>query len=422
MMLRGLGFFVLILASAQAQPPEQRPSHRPIDSSLGQSQNPEGDLARRLAGTRAQRDRLEDLLRDKEIQKLAQRLLKDPSFLNSLKAQIPTEELGSLRERLQRGEGLGELAQDPNLQRLLREGLNNPSMEDKQRELLQKWVEKNPPSGLGPTPEPVEIRPPGSIGEPKTRPMVPGVPPTLPTPSGKTSDAAESLPAWMRERVRNWAKDLGKTASADPAAWRDFLKRLAENRQGGEKMITGTLQQASGLSKMLPRVGNIVPKGVVPTALPRFSVAVPRAVPSAEGLASGMQVLLILLVGAVLLLLIWRTGLWTRASSESEAKPWRLGPWPVAIHAIRTREQLVRAFEYLSLLLLGRDARTRHHRELAAQLATQPDAKPEERQRVAQELAELYAAARYAPPGERLEEGQLEQARRDLRRLAGDAA
>ena len=103
-------------------------------------------------------------------------------------------------------------------------------------------------------------------------------------------------------------------------------------------------------------------------------------------------------------------------------KRWRLGPWPVSPGAVRTREQLVRAFEYLSLLLLGPAARTRHHHDLARQIGDQPDMDPDRRKEAAQALAGLYEQARYAPPQDDLSEEQLDRARRELRRLAGGAA
>ena len=73
-------------------------------------------------------------------------------------------------------------------------------------------------------------------------------------------------------------------------------------------------------------------------------------------------------------------------------------------------------------MLLGRDARTRHHRDLAQRLGQLPDLNPEDRALAARTLAELYALARYAPDERSLSESELETARRDLRRLAGEAA
>ena len=97
---------------------------------------------------------------------------------------------------------------------------------------------------------------------------------------------------------------------------------------------------------------------------------------------------------------------------------WRLGPWPVRPEAVHTRDELVRAFEYLALLLLGPAARSRNHREIAAGLGRgrrDPRAPPTA-------LAGLYEQARYAPPDEALPDADLAAARADLSLLAGVAA
>jgi len=97
---------------------------------------------------------------------------------------------------------------------------------------------------------------------------------------------------------------------------------------------------------------------------------------------------------------------------------WRLGPWPVRPEAVRTRDELVRAFEYLALLLLGPAARTRNHEEIAAGLGEQDVS----RRAAAERLAGLYEQARYAPPDEVLPDTDLAAARADLSLLAGVAA
>ena len=74
--------------------------------------------------------------------------------------------------------------------------------------------------------------------------------------------------------------------------------------------------------------------------------------------------------------------------------------------------QLIQAFEYLSLLRLGRAARSWNHRVIAARLGGSGDG-----HRAADELASLYEQARYAP--EPLTDAALAAARRDLCFLAG---
>jgi hypothetical protein len=117
--------------------------------------------------------------------------------------------------------------------------------------------------------------------------------------------------------------------------------------------------------------------------------------------------------GAVLSVLLWQR---TRAARAAEAA-WKLGPWPVNPATVSTREDLVRAFEYLSLLLLGRVALTWNHLEIAARLGGARASA--ERLRAAAQLAALYEQARYAPPHEALPGSELAAARRDLCLLAG---
>jgi hypothetical protein len=91
-----------------------------------------------------------------------------------------------------------------------------------------------------------------------------------------------------------------------------------------------------------------------------------------------------------------------------------LGPWPCPPNQVATRAQLIAAFEYLALLILGTQARTANHRNIAAKLGETP-----ERRRAADELARLYEKARYAPAAGELQPPVVAAARRDLCLLAG---
>jgi len=92
-----------------------------------------------------------------------------------------------------------------------------------------------------------------------------------------------------------------------------------------------------------------------------------------------------------------------------------LGPWPVDPRTINDRAALVKAFEYLSVLLCGGGARTWNHLTIAEEFRRQmPQAEA-----IAEPLAWLYAAARYTPANEPLPPGSLELARVYLCDLAG---
>ena len=140
--------------------------------------------------------------------------------------------------------------------------------------------------------------------------------------------------------------------------------------------------------------------------------------PEAPGLLVGFSVLLFL--G----LLAWKLPSWMRDDTKAEAKLRgnNLGPWPVAPNAVHTRGELIRAFEYLSLLILGPSARAGNHNDLAHRLG----ADVVDRQEAARCLARLYEQSRYAPeqsePETLLPEQDQAEARHALCLLAGGTA
>jgi hypothetical protein len=128
-----------------------------------------------------------------------------------------------------------------------------------------------------------------------------------------------------------------------------------------------------------------------------------------------LWVILAIAIGVAL----WRVLAWRGDQVQrrrQEAAAWVLGPWPVAPGAVRTRAELIQAFEYLSLLLLGRRALSWNHRQIADGLGAAPAA---EYRRAADHLAGLYEQVRYAPEDGPLTETELASARRDLYLLAG---
>ena len=80
---------------------------------------------------------------------------------------------------------------------------------------------------------------------------------------------------------------------------------------------------------------------------------------------------------------------WGRvAAAEGKA----LGPWPFDPTRVATPGELVQAFDYLSLLRCGMDARAWNHRAVEAHLGAVAVAPPATVHR----LADLYERARYA--------------------------
>ena len=95
----------------------------------------------------------------------------------------------------------------------------------------------------------------------------------------------------------------------------------------------------------------------------------------------------------MLAVVFWRLRGGRFTASGEARRP--LGPWPVDPAGVKSRADLIRAFEYLSLLRCGEPARTWHHRAIAACLGGTAS----DRRAAAAQLAELYEQARYAPAG-----------------------
>jgi hypothetical protein len=130
-----------------------------------------------------------------------------------------------------------------------------------------------------------------------------------------------------------------------------------------------------------------------------------------------------IVLGLIVMLVLWRfLGMRRSGPAQAQAVVWQLGPWPVNPATVATREDLIRAFEYLSLLLLGPSARACNHLEIAAKLGEQESDALGQRRFAANHLASVYEQARYAPALEELPDDQLSDARRDLCLLAGVAA
>jgi len=138
---------------------------------------------------------------------------------------------------------------------------------------------------------------------------------------------------------------------------------------------------------------------------------------SSGGGAAGTWLPVILFVAILVVALIaWR--FWPGGESKERSVAsavQRLGAWPVDPRTIANREDLVRAFEYLSVLLCGSAAKVWNHHTIAAALR----AKLPESEAYADELAHLYELAKYTSVGEPLPATALADARRCLCQLAG---
>jgi hypothetical protein len=331
------------------------------------------------------------------------------------------------------------------------------------RELLGRWLEKNrreqstPPEGDG--------QPAGSASKEmvealerllKDAPKGGGVmPPSSmrPPPIGASGSAPQvnpqrelnpsqsvqpppaiSAPSIRQEKLR---EELGK-----------FVEKMRDSslgesptlRQIGRELNCPILRQdageGDGILDKLPRLREYIPfKGLFsPDRLPSFgkpSWSGPRIPAATVPTTSGMQMpgegtvigLVWIALAFVVAVLLWKLlrGVRTPQTALQQTQ-WQLGPWPIHPAEVATRQDLIRAFEYLSLFLLGPAARAWNHVEIAGKLGASDDLAATQRRNAASQLAALYEQARYAPPHEPLPEDHLCDARRNLCLLAGVAA
>jgi hypothetical protein len=180
------------------------------------------------------------------------------------------------------------------------------------------------------------------------------------------------------------------------------------------------------LEKWLPKmdwnwsdVASKMPSVSAPGLNSNVSSALPSGPTTLEAGGSILTVFLVLALLVVFAIVAWKFRAWFAGDAALAAEgAWHLGPWPVQPALVRTREELIRAFEYLSLLRLGRPARNWNHHQIAAELGQTKDV-PANGPIAAVRLASVYEHARYAPAADLLADPELEAARRDLCLLAG---
>jgi hypothetical protein len=252
-------------------------------------------------------------------------------------------------------------------------------------------------------------------------------------------------------QAANRVKDLDPSLRNSPAL-RKAIRELSRKIEGADerwKALDNSanaiadkwarLGQALPLDRLVPEKGFSWPRSLTPQSWnwpqirPRSGGPAPVAMPhptmprttASDGWRALVALGLLVALGVALQRILTRA----RAGHlGAGVAGWRLGPWPVDPAAVRTREELIQAFEYLSVLRLGPAARHWHHLAIAAGLGRFSRKAVStrgwgylttERRRAAEQLAYVYERARYAPPGEPLPETALATARRDLCMLAG---
>jgi hypothetical protein len=378
-------------------------------------------------------ERLRQLRGQKDMQGLIQKLLQNPQVLDKL--SLKPEQMELLRRNPQLVRDIAQrLARDPDWSQLLEKQLGSAD-----RETLEKLAGRN--LGPGAIPKQAEDVPAAKERDPASAPPdnpdakapPPAENPHVPPPAPPPEDNGVGVSRQLTDFARNLAEKfdtLGNSSGERPL--RRLLQGLRTDGQGGLELDLSN--NNSSWARALRRFGNRVPLSkLVPKDLgssirklrlpsvPRVGFGNRHSLPtvSGNGLGTGIVWFLALLG---LGLVAWKT--LARSHGEDafgRPRAWRLGPWPVQPEAVATRAELVRAFEHLALLCLGREARTCNHRELATLLAEQDRHEPRRRE-AAEHLAQVYERARYAPDNEPLPDEELAAARRELCFLARVAA
>jgi hypothetical protein len=303
--------------------------------------------------------------------------------------------------------------------------------DQKFQELWNKFGKAPPPAPRpGPLPPfqdpPGFIRPPGNLGKPFPPQVIikppapgPGYEPPLVSAPPRVPAHQES---WFQQQVLKLAnkldldpdvaklfKDAGKNPDvAKGGSLGDFGKYVPSDKISQAGSFFGNVKLPS-----LPSVGHLAPpRPNVPTGSGSISVG------GADGLINVVIVLLVVIAAGVV---TWKLMSWKHGQADKAGKSWQLGAWPVQPSAVRTRADLVKAFEYLAVLVLGAKAQSQHHLELAEELGRQSSSPDPRRSEAARSLAHLYEIARYTPAEESLADDELAEARSELSFLAGAA-
>ncbi len=323
---------------------------------------------------------------------------------------------------------------DPALREMLRgivkshEG--NPQFTPSMSELaaLKKGLEKfNFPDKAGQFPSL-----PSDVADPNgPAPVLDG---TAQTPSRPRKDL---LNRWLGDLVDN-VKDSNvgdwlKGSQAFQKGLMDFetLMDLENNRSSWTDSLPEHLRLPENLNigadgglldKLVEKFKGISVPEVPAMNLPRVNLgnwslpAVPLPNLGRPGGTALGEALLWAIVLAVAAVLVWHVAKNFHPRGVQAPSTIRLGPWPIAPDQIATRSQLVEAFEYFAVLVLGSDVRTWNHRAIARKLTAALA-----REEAVATVTLLYEQARYTAGPEFLSAHDQEMARRELGLLAGTA-
>jgi len=382
----------------------------------------------------------------------------EPPLADQLLRAQGLEELKSILDQVQKNPGmskllrqrLGNLDRDrPGLlaevQKLLEEPPRDWHIDPNHKQAIRSALEKKEgQAGAGPaksknsafSPPPAKQPLPGKLPPPAGEAFPPTAEPTA---------GDDLLARWTRDLLReaeHW--ELGAPVPDSPAlreGLRDLQLLIAGGEEARRRFPSGDLARwTEGLGATnwrnitlpdlswakshslsfpyLPRLKPRLPRVETWGGVPHLAPGLPRlGTPSANGRAFGQGFLWSAALGLAVLVFWQAMRQWSGMRARRAGANWQPGPWPVNPAHVATRAELIQAFEYLSLLRLGPEARSWNHRAIAANLGGQ-DGEDDRCRLAATELASVYERARYAPASDPLPADALASARRDLCLLA----
>lgn len=414
----------------------------------GRGQAPEGDKVSRshnltnfsYPGGAGEADLLKRLNRNKLLD-----LIKNDGGLSKEFQDILKRNPALLDEALRRmgqGEGIPDQL-DPQSRQQLAERIRDLQKQNTadpvtggDREIRTNDVPQRPQTDVPIPPERESGPQPGYVPRPNYQP--PETPPDTGADksiSKQVQTFAENLAKWdpslkesraLRQFVRAFSRSEGSDIK---------LSKLTEANQRLQEQWA-KWQQSLALEGLSGKSGPAWPSNWKSPSLPSFGFprnsgrslnapSIPTMsgeLPSSDGGWQSVLVLALLVVGG---LVLWKFqgGRLSGALQRARGRD-RLGNWPVNPAEVRTRDDVVKAFEYLALRSLGLDAQVWNHCVIAEGLGGIEhtgliQTEKGTIQQAATQLAGLYAYARYAPPQDELPETALVEARHQLCLLAG---
>lgn len=355
-----------------------------------------------------------------------------PDALDAIKKNPALLDLAM--ERVKRGEGLPDGMRVPPTQ------LNNA--------LKELSIQANDPlQNFQPRPEtappPTETERPSQTIKPKD--SAPSEPASTTAPQGMAAggNGGENSRLELGEKLQGWAarlqainpqwrdspafqralQTLARSAGQEDPKWRKLSEAGGQLRERWSEW-----SQSAQLERFWPSRSFKFPDAPPMGDFPNITRAIADRTPnpslpqlgapelSGGGIFNVLAWLVGGVAGAICLRQLWIY--WQETNRDLRRKQDLLKAWRMDPRSVSSREDLIRAYEYLALSRLGIAVKSWNHLAIAAGLGNSTDPL---RRNAALSLTNTYEHARYAPPEETLPKEVIVEARRQLCLLAGVA-